>query len=494
MPEADDASHQSILSPVGRILPLIWLVLLVAYILIGTADVPFHGDESTQIFMSRDYAYQFIEHDYGKLEYSPNPISPTEQQLRLLNGTVNKYLIGLAWHVNGMSIGDINEQWDWGADWDYNQQNGHAPSLTLLLAARWPSALLLAAGVVVMFGLGRALGGRWTPYIASLYYALNPALLLNGRRAMMEGSFIFFSLMVVLVAVWLLEKPSLRRAILLGLVSGFALASKHTAVFTIAAVFGAVLLYLIYQSATSEDDNSVVDYVLLPYLVIAAVFTFGSFFALNPAWWGDPAARAQTVVDLRQELLAGQTAVFGGYAHLGDQITGFLRQSLIVHPQYYEVDAWQGYIGDQINLYEASAWRGVSIGGSVIGALVLCGIMAAGVWKMIKAAIPKSLSTRMMARWNRMDETSAEAVSQGGVRWLIGVWALTMILTTLLLTPLEWQRYYLPVYPVIGLLAALGANALIGRIDLKRFRRANYETESVLSGDDSRPDTLPEIS
>ncbi|MBN8619501.1 MAG: hypothetical protein J0L63_11385, partial [Anaerolineae bacterium] len=145
-----------------RLFPYLWLVLLIGYVLAGVEVVPFHGDESTQIYMSRDYAYQFIERDYEKLMYSDTPVSPTEQQLRLLNGTVNKYLIGLAWHSSGYTVNDINEQWDWGADWQYNQQNGHAPSADLLQVARWPSALLLAGSVVVMFALGRALGGRWT--------------------------------------------------------------------------------------------------------------------------------------------------------------------------------------------------------------------------------------------------------------------------------------------------------------------------------------------
>ncbi len=454
-----------------------------AYVLAGTAEVPFHGDESTQIYMSRDYAYQFIDHDYNKLAYSPTPAIPAEQELRLLNGTINKYLIGLAWHANGMSINDVNEQWDWGADWNYNQQNGHAPSQMLLMAARWPSALLLAAGVIVMFALGRALGGKWTPYVASLYYVLNPALLLNGRRAMMEGSFIFFSLLVVLVSIWLLEKPSLRRGILLGLVSGFALASKHTAIFTVGAVFAAVLLYLIYQSVRSEDDYSVVDYVLLPYIAIAAAITFGTFFALNPAWWGDPAERAQNVLQLRQNLLAGQTAAFGGYAHFGEQLGGFFRQSFIVTPQYYEIASWQGYIGDQISRYEASAWRGVSVGGSVVGAIVLCGIMAAGVWNLVKP------SRHVESEDNRPHVPQPH----GGIRWLIGLWALVTLITTLVLTPLEWQRYYLPMYPVIGLVAALGVEWLIQNRSLLFRRRNNLDAEIPLSSDDSRPDTLPEV-
>lgn len=456
-----------------------WLLLLIVYVLAGMGDAPFHGDEATLIYMSHDYAYQFIEHDYSKLAYNPTPANPAEQELRLLNGTVNKYSIGLAWHLAGFSVAEINEQWDWGADWTYNQQNGHAPSPALLAAARWPSALLLAAGVVVMFAIGRALGGTWTPYIASLYYALNPALLLNGRRAMMEGSFTCFSLLVVLVGIWLLEKPSLRRAILLGLVTGFTLASKHTAILTIGAVYAAILLHLIYQSIRSEDDNSLVDYVLLPYLAIAGAIAFGSFLALNPAWWGDPGETAQTVLRLRKDLLGGQTSTFGGYANFGEQLVGFLRQSLIVPLQYFEVSTWQGYLADQISRYEASAWRGVSVGGSVLGALVLCGIMAAGVWDLI----------RPFAK-----EQEATPNAQGGIRWLIGLWAVVIALTTLLLTPLEWQRYYLPMYPVIGLIAAVGVNTLIQRRHMLLRSRGRSDDEPVLSGDDSRPDTLPEIN
>ena len=73
--------------------------------------------------MSRDYAYQFLQSDLDRLRYSDTPISETEQELRLLNGTVNKYLIGLAWHVGGFTVDQVNEQWDWGADWNYNHDD-----------------------------------------------------------------------------------------------------------------------------------------------------------------------------------------------------------------------------------------------------------------------------------------------------------------------------------------------------------------------------------
>jgi hypothetical protein len=40
------------------------------------------------------------------------------------------------------------------------------------------------------------------------------------------------------------------------------------------------------------------------------------------------------------------------------------------------------------------------------------------------------------------------------------VWLLAMVALTLFITPLEWQRYYLPVHPPILLLAGSGISAL----------------------------------
>jgi 4-amino-4-deoxy-L-arabinose transferase-like glycosyltransferase len=426
-------------------LPIVWLALLIIYILGGTHLVPFHGDEATQIYMSRDYGYQFILRDLELLRYSQTPASATQQELRLLNGTLNKYLVGLAWHLRGFSLDDLNEQWDWGADWDYNVQNGHRPSEALLQTARWPSALFLAAGAVVMFLLGQAVGGRPAAYTASLYYAINPALLINGRRAMMEGSFIFFILLTVLTACWLLLRPSWRSALALGVVSGLALASKHTAVFTVVAVFITCAVYVFAR--TIRTWRAIPVHIVLR-LLLAAFIALLVFYALNPAWWGDPLGRVGTVLQLRQSLLAGQSAAFGAYPDFGAQISGYLRQTLLDLPQYAEVPGWLEHLSTQIAAYEASIWRGLSVGGSDFGAAVLAVMIATGVWAVL--------------RFKRI---------RAAVRTLIGVWVLVMALTTLLLTPLEWQRYYLSVYPAVGLLVGLGVSRLMAA--LNRANRKN---------------------
>ncbi len=433
------------------LLNILWLAGLAVYVLAGTPLVPFHGDEATQIFMSRDYAYQFIERDLGKIYYSETPVSETEQQLRLLNGTLNKYLIGMAWHLGGFTLSDINEQWDWGADWNYNQTTGHAPGEALLLAARWPSALLLAAGVVVIFLIGWQLGGLPTAYLVSLYFALNPALLLNGRRAMMEGSFITFSLLVVLAGIWLLQRPSWRSALALGLAAGVAIASKHTALFTVAAVFGACAIYIFTR--TIRTWRVVPVHIYLRYLLALAV-TGLSFLALNPAWWNTPLQMPGVVFDLREDLLRGQTAAFDGYANFGEQTAGFLRQTFLAQPQYYEVEGWGAYLGEQIARYEASPWHGVSIGGALAGAIVLCILIGFGVY-----ALARGRKTRLTARW------------------VISVWAAAMALSTLLLTPLEWERYYLPVYPAVGLVGSLGVSRI--GMEIRRLnRRVSPESQT----------------
>lgn len=417
-------------------LTAVYLVALSAYIIAGTWSVPFHGDESTQIFMSHDFHYQFVERDLNLVRFRDDSPAPGEQYLRLINGSVNKYTVGLAWHLGGLRVDDVNEQWEWTADWDYNLNAGHIPSAALLTHARIPSALFLAAGAVVMFALGHMVGGRAVAYLAGLYYALNPALLVNGRRAMMEGSLIFSGLLVVLAGIWLLRRPSWWSALGLGAAGGFALASKHTNAFVLAAVFGAVALYPIVRQLAATRLSVPARRRMLIYLLLAALTVVVIFGVLNPVWWGsNPLEHTLFIVKLRGDLLSGQVATFGGYSGALDQFGGFLRQTFVNLPQYFEVDEWGSYpvVTEQIAAYESSLLRGVSIGGSLPGAVMLMALTLVGGWRLL-----------------RDQQVDLPA------RWVVGVWSLVTLLVSWLLTPIEWQRYYLPAYPVVGLLAALG--------------------------------------
>src|SRR6188474_1627692 len=93
-----------------RLLDVLWISLLIFYVLMGVPQVPFHGDESTLIYTTHDYAYQFIDRDLSMVTYNGNPaIDPMLQELRLLDGRVHKYLGGLFWHLAGYTVADLNQ-------------------------------------------------------------------------------------------------------------------------------------------------------------------------------------------------------------------------------------------------------------------------------------------------------------------------------------------------------------------------------------------------
>jgi hypothetical protein len=66
----------------------------------------------------------------------------------------------------------------------------------------------------------------------------------------------------------------------------------------------------------------------------------------------------------------------------------------------------------------------------------------------------------------------ADQTRPAAVRILFLGWALVNALAVLALTPLEWQRYYLPVYPAVGLLAAIGGDHLYRLMINRRAARA----------------------
>jgi hypothetical protein len=464
---------------IRRFLPfldVLFLLLLAAYILAGTALTPFHADEATQIHMSRDFAYQFLQGDLARLRYDPAAPLTSETQLRLINGTLGKYLIGVGWWRAGYSENDLNTDWDWGADWDYNVTANHLPSDGVLLASRIPSALLLAAGVAVVFALGKLLGGRPTAYAATLFYALHPGLLINGRRAMMEGSLTFFSLLTVLAGIWFCQSLAAgnRRTIILstlalGISGGLTIASKHTGAAVVAAVFAACTLWLVVRVAMTwwekrhavgtrngaSNGNGAPPFApSILGLAAATLLVLVVFFALNPAWWGgDPVQIGNTILDWRRELITLQAADHNGYLDFPSQMQGFVRIVFEAAPQYYEVRQWREFpvMSEQIARYESSPWAGVNLGALRAASIALLLLTTGGVFALLRDP--------------DLDDP---------VRAVVGLWSLAMI-GVVFVSPVAWQRYYLPVYPVIGLLAAyapLGVWRWVQKIRAERAEKA----------------------
>lgn len=406
-----------------RLLIPAYLLALMAYTLLGAPSVPFHGDESTLIFTTRDYFDQFVRRDLSTED-------PMVERLRLLDGRVQKYWGGFVHHLTGGSAETLNAPWLWGADYTYNLDNGHIPDERLLTTQRLAIALMLALSVPVAYGVGAQVGGIWGGVLMAALVAFSPNLLINGRRAMMEAPLLLFSLLSVLAGLrWIAaERRHWLWLILLGVGAGMALASKHSAVLALGPLFIGLGLAVTLQGRPRR----------LISLTTAGEIALVVFFALNPAWWSDPLNTFDKVMNLRSELLAQQVVAFGDYGDFGQQVAGYVTYGLLDQPQYFEVAEWGTWpqIAEQIAVYESSPWTPPAWLNTARAVLTL-GLALVGGCALIR----------------RRD----------GVSITVGVWAVVTMIAALFITPLPWARYYLPALPPLYALAAAGIGALTQR-------------------------------
>lgn len=429
-----------------RLLDILFLMLLSVYMVAGTADVPVHGDESTQIAMGEDAYIQFVQGDLDTIYYANPPSDPGDQDLRLYNGSLPKYLFGFVQIAMGYDLTTWQKHYDWGAPVDYNLRENRLPSGDVLLVTRLSSVIGLLIGLWGLFALGEALGGRGVAYLATLYYALHPVILLNGRRAMMEGWLTGFSILVMLYAVYVLQRvrqhhdsgtPYSPSDGLLygfwGVLCGLCLASKHTGIVILGAAFACVgiagLWLMAWRRYSTDQRRS--GQIHFRATVGAGLVALLTFYVLNPVWWGQNALfLTKLIYDLRTDLLNVQVAIYGGYGSLADKVRGFWDFVFVARPQYYEDSRFAEPLAEAIRRYEATPFSGIVMGGSLWGGVLLTVLTLIGIIVLVR----------------RRGHQEA--------RWVLLWWGVATLALTLFATPLEWQRYYLPLYPVIGLLAA----------------------------------------
>jgi len=472
------------------LLDVLYVIALGVYIVAGVPLTPFHGDEPMQVYMSGDYFTGVIDGRWSELVTAPPYEIDSAAHLRLINGTVNRYAIGAAWQIAGYTPNDLPPRpgWDWGLSYQQNVETGHRPSDGALEAARLPSALFTALSVGVIFLLVRQMSGRPAAYVAAAVYALNPALLVNGRRALQEGSMLFFGVLTVSIAAWM----SLRERIPLWawgalIISAvLTLASKHSAVVFIAAAWLWLAVASVFPPArkpswfdwsklfvppstprppsptqagrrdlgvrgTDANDQSSSAQPLphqntsntrrilerLAVLILSAVIVVAGFVALSPALWNDPPARVVNLLEERSKLLDIQTSIDPlAPMSLTERIAALVVQPASAPTMFYELASWAEIepIRAEIELYTASILAGYGQGIGVVVTIAAGAGLIVALWRW---------------RWY-----------SGVILWF-GISA-----GSLLLNPLPWQRYYLPLIPVLAVLVGV----LIGDINRKERR------------------------
>ncbi|MFQ3536081.1 MAG: glycosyltransferase family 39 protein [Aggregatilineales bacterium] len=412
MTEQGTATIRNYKAPRGLI--CVGISLLILYVLLGVARVPFHGDESTILYMAKDW-FRLREAGIGALFYQPMPTEPMPQVLRLINGTLAPFSYGIVLNLAGLDDQAINGGWDWGSDWWQNQYYGHFPRPEVLFIGRWTSALSLCLALALFFASARLLIGAQLAFWAVLLVGLAPAVLLNGRRAMFEGAaFLGAALVWYAAARVVVRRARLGSWLFLGVACGLALAAKHTNVLLVAPIFVALAWQgraHLWQSARS--------------LLLATLIAIVTFLALNPSWWSAPLSVPREVLHLRSETLAHQNAVFGRPLSLAERLEALIAFPLGA-PQYFEDtnNDWAAWLADSIDAYE----RGVSGVAWYAFAPLVYGLLVLGVTALMRLQVGALIGAA-----------------------LTGIGAALLITNTLM-----WQRYYLLLSFPLALVMALG--------------------------------------
>lgn len=142
---------------------------------------------------------------------------------------------------------------------------------------RFFSALFSTFTLLPLFFVAKKLFGKKTAFLSCLFYTFTVTSIQHAHFATTESSLTFFGILVCLLSLYWLEKPSLFKSILLGILFGISLATKVSAFLTILFPATAALIFLLtYRKQPKKLFH------LVPYAILFLLFSLGFFFLLSP--------------------------------------------------------------------------------------------------------------------------------------------------------------------------------------------------------------------
>lgn len=271
-----------------KTIPWLKVVLTILFIFLiwnyfsGVGFVPFHPDESTQIYMSADAT----QNPFG-LSFSPDVSMDTRMRYRLIDAPLTRTLIGWGMHFQGQEPNRVD--WNWSASWTENAAAGALPANTSLLAARWSVAWLFPFTCLFLFLLAKKVDGWPTAVISIILFSTNALVLLHTRRAMAEGALVC----LVCALSWLLVSPQ-KISWLAGLAAGLAANAKQTAI-PLAGIGG---LFMFLHPKVTPWQKRVTQMVVFGIFILAVTWMF------NPVFWNSPLDAIREGLNLRTDLSA----------------------------------------------------------------------------------------------------------------------------------------------------------------------------------------------
>jgi MFS family permease len=409
--------------------------------------VSFHGDEShwiaTSCFLEALVAPDFNEPLWLSMSRVPD-IFPVPDWLAatlapeassthvwsahywtLTQPMVSRDMIALGRITGGYGVADLNIPWDFQATDARNVRTGAMPSSGLLWSSRAMMALLSIIGGTILFLLVRYCAGAIAGYSFVGLYVGSEYFLTHLRRAMSEAPLLFFTTLALLCAARALSAAPRRlgRAVawllLMGVCAGLAGGAKLNG---LALGFAAVVLCFV---AVYRYRGRGVKRWRVAFLaaLLVTVITAGLFILVNPFLYAQPLLRTIALVLFRRWEMTRQS--MNPQWYIPD-----LSARLRVVPQRVFAD----YPAVHVEFFNELL--------TVLGLYVL--VRGAWQWLADKKRVAVSRATH----------------AGTGMAILI-VSAVTALPP--LLTPLDWDRYYM--YPVlfVSVSVAVGLGWIVGQ-------------------------------
>ncbi len=425
-------------------------VIALLFFLRGIEAVPYHPDESAWLRMGKDAEIVTFKMNPAALAYRTAG-SENDDILRLLNGPVTKYFIGLAWMARGYAPAEMPDDWNWEESWDANVAAWPKPGV--LLAGRLGVTLVTAIGAGLIYLLGRNLGNRVTGVLAALFYIADPLILLHGRRAMAEGAMVTSLLAGLLAIGWLARRADrdrsrgwtwsrLAAAAAAGACVGIATAAKQTNVILVPA---AALVLLLTSFAAGQVTPKRIAWYAADLAVLGGA-AFVVFFAMNPVMWRSPFEVARLMVSTREALVNAQLAgipAVGGQKDIGldfgARVIKGINGAFLIPPRVWDVTKYLDHLRPLAEAYFADPLTQVARLQPLTSIMALLGVLG------LVSSTGKAL------------RRSGEAVAL----LTIVIWTVAFVVLVGIAIPIAWQRYFMGMLPPYWLFAAAGLDALV---------------------------------
>ena len=421
-----------------------WIIITICLlfaILYGLSlpSVPFHPDESTHIYMSRDLAILFS--DPLSLSYQPDDYLSPEMRYRAIDTPLTRYTIGLSRLITGAP--ELSSDWDWSQDWGQNLSAGAYPgSSNILVRSRISSILFVPLGIFLFYLALRKIASTPVAIAAVLLLGLNPLILLHGRRAMAEP--VLF--LGVCFFLWAVTREKIN-PLMIGLSLAISINAKQSGIFLLPV---GIIAVAINQTGVNRLRK------MLTRIVIVAVVILGITFLLNPYFWITPFQALVTGINLRGDLVQAQINDYlgGNRLNIFQRIFALIDNLYLSSPQYAEIDKYSPYIADQVENYQqciAHTW-----GRGLLPASLQISLIISGIFMLIKR----------YTKYQEAVQKSLGILIAGSILVLGG---------TLFAFQIPWQRYVIPLVPFNIIWISLGITPLIEYLESLYYRVVSKE-------------------